>query len=81
MGKARDVHPRPAYHVNEGLLWALAAGPQAKLLHQVGQPLGGTVDDPIEYLKPWSLAIEALDPAWISEHLSFNRVRIGESGE
>ena len=75
----RETSIGPAYHVNEGLLRALAARPQAKLLHGVGQPLGGTVDDPIEYLKPWSLAIEALDPAWISEHLSFNRVRIGES--
>jgi uncharacterized protein len=75
----RETSVGPAYHVNEGLLRELAARPQAKLLHGVGQPLGGTVDDPIECLKPWALAIDALDPAWISEHLSFNRVRIGES--
>nr|WP_255428086.1 DUF692 family multinuclear iron-containing protein [Ramlibacter cellulosilyticus] len=43
-------------------------------MHGVGHPVGGTVQDPVD---PWDLlhhAVRALQPAWVSEHLSFNRV-------
>ena len=61
------------YHGNEGLLERVAALPQHKLLHGVGHPLGGTVRDPIDPLPLLRHAVDRLDPAWISEHLSFNR--------
>ncbi|OOG56235.1 hypothetical protein B0E48_08520 [Rhodanobacter sp. C03] len=61
------------YRPNDALLQQIAQYPQAKLLHGVGQPIGGTVDDPVEYLAPLKSAIDLLDPVWISEHLSFNR--------
>jgi uncharacterized protein (UPF0276 family) len=61
------------YRVSEAVLEQIAQFPQRKLLHGIGQPVGGTVDDPLEYLEPLRHVIERLDPEWISEHLSFNR--------
>lgn len=64
-----------AYRNNEALLDRVVALPQRKLLHGVGQPLGGTVPDPIDPAPLLRHAVERLDPAWVSEHLSFNRIR------
>ncbi len=61
------------YHVNAGLLQRVAALPQAKLMHGVGQPVGGSCDDPVDWRTPWRHCAQALQPAWASEHLSFNR--------
>lgn len=61
------------YRCNEDLLERIAALPMVKLPHGVGQPLGGTVDDPVEHMPLLRDAVERLDPPWISEHLSFNR--------
>lgn len=65
------------YRGNDALLQRVAQLPQAKLLHGVAQPVGGSADDPLEYIALWKRAVEVLDPAWVSEHLSFNRVRRG----
>jgi len=62
------------YRVNEGLLEQVAGLPQAKLVHGVAQPLGGTTPDPVEHVSLLRHAVDLLDPSWISEHLSFNRV-------
>lgn len=64
-----------AYQLNEALFDHIAALPQPKLLHGVGQPVGGTVDDPTEHVPLLQRMASGLEPAWISEHLSFNRVR------
>lgn len=61
------------YQVNQALLQRVAALPQAKLMHGVAQPLGGSCDDPLDWQTPWRQCCEALAPAWVSEHLSFNR--------
>ena len=63
------------YRVNEALLERVVSLPQAKLMHGVGHPVGGTVRDPVEYLPLLRDAADRLDPAWISEHLSFNRLQ------
>jgi uncharacterized protein len=65
------------YRLNEPLFDAVANLPQPKLLHGVGHPLAGTVDDPIEALPLLRRMAERLDAPWVSEHLSFNRVRRG----
>ena len=67
--------------LNEALLDEVAGHPQAKLLHGVGQPVGGAVDDPIEYRPLLRRCVEQLDPAWVSEHLSFNRIRGADGPE
>lgn len=63
------------YRVNDGLLERIAALPQAKLVHGVGHPLGGLVDDPIDWTSAFAHCTTMLAPAWASEHLSFNRYR------
>lgn len=61
------------YRCNDGLLDRVAALPQHKLLHGVGHPFGGTVRDPVDPLPLLRHAVDRLHPAWVSEHLSFNR--------
>ena len=61
------------YRSNEALLDRVAELPQAKLLHGVGHPVGGTVADPIDPLPELRRAVQRVNPAWVSEHLSFNR--------
>jgi len=69
------------YRANEGLLQQVARFPQHKLVHGIGQPLGGTTPDPVEHLPLLRHAVDLLDPAWISEHLSFNRVEAADGVE
>src|ERR1700722_20037837 len=47
--------------------------PQPKLLHGVGAPFGGGVRQSAEHQETIAGDISALRPAWISDHLSFNR--------
>jgi len=70
VGRPDDWH----YRVNERLLDEVAGFAQAKLVHGIGHPFGGTVGDPVDHLALLRRAVERLDPAWVSEHLSFNRV-------
>ncbi|MDP9109260.1 MAG: DUF692 domain-containing protein, partial [Pseudomonadota bacterium] len=63
------------YQANDFLFDRVASLPQAKLLHGVGHPIGGTVQDPIAHIPLLREAVDRLDPAWVSEHLSFNRVQ------
>lgn len=63
------------YRGNEALLERVASLPQPRLLHGVGHPVGGTVRDPIAHLPLLRHVVDRLDPVWISEHLSFNRVQ------
>lgn len=62
------------YRNNDELLERVACLPQAKLVHGVGHPLGGSVSDPIDPARLMRQVVDRLDPAWVSEHLSFNRV-------
>jgi uncharacterized protein len=66
------------YVANQRALDRIAAYPHAKLMHGIGQPFGGSTDDPVPYLDLLRTTADALQPAWVSEHLSFNRVRRDE---
>jgi uncharacterized protein (UPF0276 family) len=66
------------YRPNWPLLRALAAHPQHKLVHSVGNPVGGACEDELDYRTPLRQTVDLLKPTWVSEHLSFNRVRTGE---
>ena len=68
------------YRPNEALLDELAALPQAKLIHGVGHPVGGTVTDPLDHLNLLQDAVTQLAPAWVSEHLSLNRFERPQGG-
>jgi uncharacterized protein len=63
-----------SYRPNQVLIDRVAAYPLAKLMHGIGQPLGGTVSDPVEHLTLLRTTADQLDAAWVSEHLSFNRL-------
>lgn len=63
------------YQINEAALARVASLPQAKLVHSVGHPVGGMSEDPLEHMPLLRRTVDVLDPAWVSEHLSFNRIR------
>jgi uncharacterized protein (UPF0276 family) len=67
------------YRANAALLDRIALLPQAKLLHGVGQPIGGSAEDPLDYIGLLRKSIDLLRPRWVSEHLSFNRIRRGST--
>ncbi|MGF6607861.1 uncharacterized protein (UPF0276 family) [Paraburkholderia sp. WSM4175] len=69
------------YRINDTIISQIELLPQDKLIHGIGQPVGGTVDDPIEYFAQLRRVVRRLDPAWVSEHLSFNRTRVSERCE
>ena len=60
-------------------LEAVQRQPQAKLVHSVGLPVGGTVPPEAEDLEMLSKVALELEAPWLSEHLSFNCVE-DESG-
>jgi len=72
------------YRLNEPLFESIAALPAWTLMHGVGQPVGGSVDDPVDYLPLLRRMCDRLEPAWVSEHMSFNRIddngRVAECG-
>jgi uncharacterized protein (UPF0276 family) len=47
--------------------------PQPKLLHGVGAPFGGGPAQSLDHRRTLAADIAALRPAWISDHLSFDR--------
>lgn len=63
------------YRLNESLLDQVAGHSQAKLVHGIGQPLGGSTTDPLDHVSLLRQTVDRLHPPWVSEHLSFNRVR------
>jgi uncharacterized protein (UPF0276 family) len=65
---------RWSYRANQAVLDGIAQSPLPKLMHGIGQPLGGTVADPIEHRALLRSTADQLDAVWASEHLSFNRV-------
>ena len=51
----------------------LIAMPQPKIFHGVGFPVGGTILPPGSHFDTLDAHIRAVNPAYTSEHLSFNR--------
>lgn len=62
------------YRPNQADIDRVAAYPLSKLMHGIGQPLGGGVPDPVEHFSLLAQTADRLDAVWVSEHLSFNRV-------
>jgi len=65
---------------NEHALDLVASLPQAKLVHGVGWPVGGTVCRAAAALAEQKRWADALDAPWTSEHLSFNDSAAGPAG-
>ncbi|MEA3009346.1 MAG: uncharacterized protein QOJ91_1038 [Sphingomonadales bacterium] len=72
--------PEGAIRSNALTLELVAGLPQAKLVHGIGWPIGGTVcpaSAALDEQKRWS---DTLDAPWTSEHLSFNDSAAGPAG-
>ena len=65
---------------NEATLALVAGLPQAKLVHGIGWPVGGTVCRALEALAEQKRWADRLDSPWTSEHLSFNDSAAGPAG-
>lgn len=66
------------FHVNQQALGFFADLPFHKLIHGVGFPVGGTIPPDKNSFNPFREAASKLKPVFVSEHLSFNKVHIGE---
>ncbi len=67
------------FHVNQKALDFFAGLPFHKLIHGVGFPVGGTIP-PVEHsFRAFRETVRKLQPEFVSEHLSFNKVRLGET--
>lgn len=64
--------------VDERTIAQVARYPQAKLVHGVGFPLGGTRAPRPAEVGPFAEIITRLGSIWASEHLSFNRIPAGD---
>lgn len=64
---------RWSYRANQALVDRITQYPLPKLMHGIGQPLGGAVPDPVEHRVLLRSTADQLDAVWVSEHLSFNR--------
>ncbi len=60
--------------IQESTLRQVRSYPFAKLVHGVGAPVGGTLPPHPAHTEPMRQTIGILQPAWVSEHLSFNRI-------
>lgn len=65
---------RGVYRLNEAAFTEIVTMPQTKLIHGVGHPVGGLTDDLLDWHTPFARCVNILNPPWVSEHLSFNRV-------
>jgi len=68
------------YREDPEVVERLAARPHTKLLHGIGQPVGGSCADPVEHLPLLRATADRLGPVWVSEDLGFNRVPGAETG-
>jgi uncharacterized protein (UPF0276 family) len=73
------AHCRETYRLNRERLAELVDLPQRKLLHSVGLPVGGSQPLEPEQIDLLRIMAGSLEPAWVSEHLSFNAF-YGEGG-
>jgi uncharacterized protein (UPF0276 family) len=76
--KAPD--PEGAIRSNALSLDLVAGLPQAKLVHGIGWPVGGTVCRASEALAEQKRWADVLEAPWTSEHLSFNESPAGPAG-
>jgi uncharacterized protein (UPF0276 family) len=60
--------------IQEGTLQTVRSFSIPKLVHGVGNPVGGTLPPDPAQTEPMRRTIEILRPAWASEHLNFNRI-------
>lgn len=73
--KSAQTAGQSSYQLNLDTLHHFSSLPYHLLLHGVGFPIGGTAALDDAHTQTFNHTIELLKPAWVSEHLSFNRVQ------
>jgi uncharacterized protein (UPF0276 family) len=73
--KRSDGH----FHVNRKALDFFTDLPFHKLIHGVGFPVGGTIPPGSSSFRAMRETAGRLQPEFVSEHLSFNKVRLGQT--
>jgi uncharacterized protein (UPF0276 family) len=79
-GWIKTPGPQGTIRSNERRLDLVAGLPQAKLVHGIGWPVGGTVCDASAALAEQKRWADVLEAPWTSEHLSFNESEVGPAG-
>lgn len=69
--------PQAPLRVDQGVVRQLAQLPYQRLVHGVAAPLGGSLPPDPARLALMAQVVDQLQPAWASEHLSFNAVCAG----
>jgi uncharacterized protein (UPF0276 family) len=75
---SRPGGAQESYFLNEERCAELAALPQPRLLHSVGLPFGGSRPLQPSQIDLLRRMIALLNPAWVSDHLSFNAMDDGD---
>jgi len=65
------------YQIQEEALAEVAGFPQAKIVHGVGFPVGGSRRPDPSHLPLFKRVVDELDAPWASEHLGFNEAHVG----
>ncbi len=66
------------FHINQQALQFIAELPFHKLIHGVGFPVGGTIPPDKHSFEPFRKVATKLEPEFVSEHLSFNKVHVAQ---
>jgi uncharacterized protein len=67
--------PENPYCLNKKIFERIKQYSQSKIIHSVGLPIGGTLPLEEGFINCLIESVKAIKPAWVSEHLSFNRIR------
>lgn len=68
----------PPYRLDEKAFERICQWPQQKIVHGVGMPIASSLGLDEDQQEPFLQSIRQLQPAWVSEHLSFLRAKGGE---
>lgn len=71
----RSEYDSSSYYVDDDVKKKIVSFDCRKIVHSIGVPVGGTLPPEASQLRLLAETCDELDSPWISEHLSFNRVK------
>jgi uncharacterized protein len=67
--------PENPYCLNKKIFERIQQYSQPKIIHSVGLPIGSTLPLEEDFIDCLIESVKEIKPAWVSEHLSFNRIK------
>ncbi|MEO0014443.1 MAG: hypothetical protein RLZZ535_2832 [Cyanobacteriota bacterium] len=67
--------PENPYCLNKKIFERIQQYSQPKIIHSVGLPIGSSLPLEEDFINCLIESVKKIKPAWVSEHLSFNRIR------